>query len=60
MRIKHRWAAIDLENDEIELAKQTKNKYQPERLDNGDTKKQLLARSRYLLYKNRSSTKMWK
>ena len=52
IRIKHRWEAIDEENDSIEKARNNNTKYKPELLDNGDTLKQLLARSRYLLYKN--------
>ena len=55
MRIKYRWEAIDQENKEIELSKETKQKYIPEVLENGDTLKQLLARSRYLLFKAESS-----
>jgi transposase len=51
MRIAFRWEAIDEENKEIELAKSTKKKYIPDILDYGDTLKQLLARSRYLLFK---------
>lgn len=51
VRIKHRWEAIDAENDAIEKAKIQKKAYPPEILPNGDTIKQLLARSRYLLYK---------
>lgn len=51
VRIKHRWEAIDAENDAIEKAKIQKKAYHPEILPNGDTIKQLLARSRYLLYK---------
>ena len=51
MRIAFRWEAIDQENKEIELAKITKKKYIPDVLENGDTLKQLLARSRYLLFK---------
>ncbi len=51
VRIKHRWQAIDDENHAIELAKRTKEAYNPEIYSNGDTKKQLLARSRYLLYR---------
>lgn len=51
IRIKHRWEAIDVENEAIEKAKQQKKKYNPVILENGETKKQLLARSRYLLYK---------
>ena len=51
IRIKHRWEAIDIENDAIENARNKAFKYVPELLSNGDTLKQLLARSRYLLYK---------
>lgn len=51
IRIKHRWEAIDAENEAIEQAKNTQTEYQPELLPNGDTIKQLLARSRYALYK---------
>ena len=54
IRIKYRWEAIDTENDAIEKAKKTKNRYEPKILSNGDTVKQLLARSRYILYKNKS------
>lgn len=54
IRIKHRWDAIDAENDAIENARSKNLKYSPELLSNGDTLKQLLARSRYLLYKNSS------
>lgn len=51
MRIKHRWEAIDAENEAIEKAKTTQTDYQPAVLSNGDTVRQLLARSRYALYK---------
>ena len=53
IRIKYRWQAIDMENEAIEKAKTTKTKYVPITLSNGDTIKQLLARSRYILYKNK-------
>ena len=53
IRIKYRWQAIDMENEAIEKAKTTKTKYEPITLSNGDTIKQLLARSRYILYKNK-------
>jgi len=53
IRIKHRWEAIDAENQAIEKAKLQKKGYHPEILPNGDTLKQLLARSRYLLYKRK-------
>lgn len=51
IRIKHRWNAIDYENDQIKEFKIKQKQYQPEIFSNGDTRKQLLARSRYLLYK---------
>ncbi len=51
IRIMHRWEALDKENDAIEVARSKNLKYNPEILHNGDTLKQLLARSRYLLYK---------
>ena len=51
MRIKYRWEAIDQENKEIELSKETQQRYVAEILENWDTVKQLLARSRYLLFK---------
>lgn len=54
IRIKHRWDAIDAENDAIENARNKSLKFKPELLKNGDTLKQLLARSRYLLYKSSS------
>jgi transposase len=52
MRIKHRWDAINDETDAMEDAKLLDIKYVPQTLENGDTKKQLLARSRYLLFKS--------
>lgn len=54
IRIKYRWQAIDQENDAIEKTKKGSKKFEPQVLSNGDTLKQLLARSRYLLYKNKS------
>lgn len=51
MRIKYRWEALDAENDAIEKAKENGTGYIPQVLPNGDTLKQLLARSRYVLYK---------
>lgn len=52
IRIKHRWEALEAENEAIEKAKKDKSSYEPQLLENGDTLKQLLARSRYLLYKS--------
>ncbi len=54
IRVKYRWEAIDKENDDIKNAKNRSEKYEPIILDNGDTLKELLARSRYLLYKTPS------
>lgn len=51
MRIKYRWQAIDQENQDIKNARIKNETYSPQFFINGDTLKQLLARSRYLLYK---------
>lgn len=53
IRIKYRWEALDRENEAIKTAKTAGKPYDPELLENGDTLKQLLARSRYLLFKHR-------
>lgn len=55
LRIKHRWEALDLENNLIERARSNKTEYKTEILKNGDTLKQLLVRSRYFLYKSRDN-----
>lgn len=52
IRIKYRWEAIEQDNQAIEEAKINKTTYQSIILSNGETLKQLLARSRYLLYKS--------
>lgn len=52
MRISHRWDAINEETDAKENAKLEGGKYIPVVFENGDTRKQLLARSRYLLFKS--------
>lgn len=52
IRIKYRWEAIDQDNLKIKIARDKNYEYSPEILDNGDTIKQLLARSRYLLFKS--------
>ena len=53
MRIIHRWDAINEETNAIENAKSDNIRYIPEVFGNKDTRKQLLARSRYLLFKSR-------
>ena len=47
VRIKHRWDSIDKENEDIKLAKATGRTYKPKTYENGDTVRQLLARSRH-------------
>lgn len=54
MRIKARWEALDREAIEIHLAKTKGEKYIAPVFSNGDSRKQLLARSRYLLFKKES------
>ena len=53
LRIRYRWEVIEEENNAIKAAKQAGKKYVEQLLRNGDTKRQLLARSRYFLYKSR-------
>jgi hypothetical protein len=54
MRIKYRWEAIDQENQIMEDCRKEGYQYVPERLYNGDTLKQHLTRSRYLLFKDKN------
>jgi len=51
LRIQYRWQVMEQENDEMKNAKLWGIEYKAKRFDNGDTLKQLLARSRYLLFK---------
>lgn len=51
MRITERWKAIDEENDLMQKCRDEKIQYRPSVYSNGDTKKQLLARSHHLLYR---------
>lgn len=53
MRIALRWKTIEQENKEMELARELNKPFKPDVLENGDTPKQLLARSRHLLFKSR-------
>lgn len=53
-RIRLRWEVIDQENTLIGKFKKKGLIYTSEILANGDTKRQLLARSRYLLFKHKS------
>lgn len=52
LRIKRRWDAMQQANDEMEKAKSKGEDYVPFRYPNGDTRKELLIRSRYLLFKS--------
>lgn len=52
LRVKHRWEAIQQANNEMEEARQKGKEYNPYRFPNGDTRKELLIRSRYLLFKS--------
>lgn len=52
MRIAHRWDAIQEEADAIQEARHSGKEYNPVTFANGDTRKQLLTRSRYLLFKS--------
>ena len=53
-RVRLRWEIIEQENKEIELSRNQGEVYRPKLFSNGDTKRQLLARSRYLLFKSRN------
>jgi len=52
LRIKYRWEALDQENQQIKLSRAADKEFKPVTFSNGDSSKQLLARSRYLLYKS--------
>lgn len=54
IRIKYRWLVIEQESSFYTLAKANNEVYTPELLSNGDTLKQLLVRSRYLLFTHHS------
>ena len=51
VRIKYRWNELEKENNAIEEARINGHRYKVEELENGDTAKQLLVRSRYILAK---------
>lgn len=53
LRIKYRWNIIDAEHAANKEAKKKGEEYHPEILENGDTLKQLMARSRFPLFKSR-------
>lgn len=49
LRIKHRWEAIDQENAEIQMTREAGRAFRSHVLANGETRRQLLARSKRLL-----------
>lgn len=49
IRIKYRWEAIETENERIKLVRSQKRQYIPKTYENGETRRQLLARSKHLL-----------
>jgi len=51
IRMSYRRKAIKEENDDLQKAKENNRKYIARTYSNGDTKKQLLARSRHLVFK---------
>ncbi len=55
LRIKLRWDELDTENKAIEKARKNGVKHTSRILENGDTPKQLLARSRYIIAKKSST-----
>ena len=52
IRVAHRWDALQQSNEEMEECKQAGKPYTPYRFPNGDTRPELLVRSRYLLFKS--------
>lgn len=54
LRISLRWMARDLENEEIRQCREEGMQYIPFRYANGDTRKQLLARAKFILTRHES------
>ena len=54
LRVDYRWQAIDQENEEVAFAKEIGRKFIPHTFENGDTRRQLLARSRHIVMKHHS------
>ena len=55
LRVKYRWEELDKENEAIKESKQKGVQYESVIFENGDTPKQLLARSRYILAKKEAN-----
>lgn len=63
LRITLRWMARDIENEEIARCRKAGIAYVPFRYANGDTRRQLLARAKYILTKHASKwtkTQQWR
>ncbi|MCM1311840.1 MAG: hypothetical protein NC206_09525 [Bacteroides sp.] len=54
MRIELRWEVINAENERIRLCRQQKVKYSPEIKSNGETLRQITARSKHIMTRNMS------
>lgn len=52
IRVAHRWDALQQANDEMEECRLSDKPYHPFHFPNGDTRPELLIRSRYLLFKS--------
>ena len=52
IRVAHRWDALQQSNEEMEEGKHSGKPYEPFHFPNGDTRPELLIRSRYLLFKS--------
>lgn len=54
MRIELRWDIIKAENERIRICRQQKEQYCPEIEDNGETLRQIMARSKHIMTRHRS------
>lgn len=54
MRIELRWEVIRDENEQIRICRQQKTQYHPEIEANGETIRQIMARSKHIMTRNRS------
>lgn len=52
LRVQYRWQVIEQENTDIKRSRAEGKKHIPQYFENGDTLRQLLARSRYILFKS--------
>jgi transposase len=55
LRVEYRWKVLEEENELAQIARKERVSYQSHRYENGDSKKQLLARSRYILFKTENT-----